>query len=258
MEPLRRRSYQKPGWSLECCSFEDSMDFLEYGPFKSFLSIQPTQKTAMTLLYQQPDYSPAYLKYVVDAFRRIKLDEHDGRMQFLTHKFYFWLRDVFIPFLQRVEGVIPDIFVQVDSFFKAVGLPVISQIIKKLRNHFSEVPLCIIRSIFLSKWRRNRCLHLRHQSSTAHILCGFALASLQMKPVYSQLLPSLPQKDALILIAKLEYFKCIEGKSLRRRLLGLSVAQDLIKRLSGSHREIIIFLLMRFLLMRVFGPRSFA
>jgi hypothetical protein len=186
------------------------------------------------------------LQDVVNSFRRIKLDDIDGRNQFLTRQFYFWLRDVFIPFLQRVEGVIPDIFVQVDACFKEVGLPVISQIIKKLRNHFSEVPLCIIRSIFLRKLMR------MPQSSTARIVCDFTLAKLQMKYVHVQSLPSIREKDVLSLISKLEHFKCVEGKLLRRRLLALTVAQNLIKRLSGIHRH------MFFLLMRVLVARSFA
>jgi hypothetical protein len=253
-----RRTFQNPECFLECGTLEDSIDKLEYSPFfNSLLSRLPTHQTGRVLLCLQPDFSPPFLLYVVDAFKRIKLEDIDGRNQFLTRQFYFWLRDVFIPFLQRVEGVIPDIFVQVDAFFKAVGLPVISQIIKKLRNQFSEVPLCIIRSIFLRKWRRNGCLHLMSQSSTARIVCGFTLAKLQMKYVHVQSLPSIREKairekDALSLISKLEHFKCVEGKLLRRRLLALTVAQNLIKRLSGSHRH------MFFLLMRVLVARSFA
>jgi hypothetical protein len=248
-----RRTFQNPEWFLERGTLEDYMDVLKHSPFfKSLLSRTPTQQTGMVLLRQQPDFSPPFLKYVVDAFNRIKLYDNDGRNQFLTREFYFWLRDDFIPFLQRVKGVIPDIFVQVDAFFKAVGLPVISQIIKKLRNHFSELPLCIIRSIFLWKWRRNGCLHLMPQSSTARILCGFTLARLQRLSVHVQSLPSILEKDALSLISKLEHFKCVEGKLLRRKLLALSVAQNLIKRLSGSHRH------MFFLLMRVLVARSFA
>ena len=248
-----RCSYENREWFLERNTLDDSMDFLKHSPLTTvLLSRPPTQQTGRVLLCLQDDYSAPFLKYVVDAFSRIKLDDIDGRNQFLTREFYFWLRDVFIPFLQRVEGVIPDIFVQVDAFFKAVGLPVISQIIKKLRNHFSELPLCIIRSIILSKWRRNGCLHLMPQSSTARIVCGFTLAKLQRQSVHVQSLPSIREKDALILISKLEHFKCVEGKLLRRKLLDLSVAQNLIKRLSGSHRN------MFFLLMRVLVARSFA
>lgn len=243
-----RRSFENPEWCLECGTLDDSMDFLKNHPYwKDFFSRLPTRQTGSVLLCQQPDFSPPFLKYVVDAFKRIKLDDNDGRNQFLIREFYFWLRDVFIPFLQRVQGVIPNIFVQVNAFFKAVGLPVISQIIKKLRNHFSEVPLCIISSIFLWKWRRNGCLHLMPQSSTADIVRLFTLAKLQGQFfVHVQSLPSIREKDALMLISKLEHLKCVEDKLLRRRLLGLSVAQNLIKRLSDSHRHM-FFLLMRVL-----------
>jgi hypothetical protein len=249
-----RRTYQNRDWHLECNTLEDSWDRLNYGPWWKDLCRMPlTQQIGRILLYVQDDYSEPYLTIVVYAYKRIKLDDIDGRHQFLTLQFYFWLRDVFIPFLQRVEGVIPDIFVQVNAFFKAAGLPVISQIIKKLRNHFSEVPLCIIHSFFFWNWRRNGRLHLMPQSSTADIVRRFTLAKLQRRSfVHVQSLPSIPEKDALMLISKLEHFKCVEGKLLRRRLLGLSVAQNLIKRLSGSHRD------MLFLLMRVLGARSFA
>ena len=250
-----RRSLLNPECFLERRTLEDSMDFLLHHPdWKKFFSRPPTQQTGRVLLSQQPDFSEPFLKHLVDAFNRIKLDDIDGRNQFLTREFYFWLRDVFIPFLQRVKGVIPDIFVQVDAFFQAVGLPVISQIIKKLRNHFSEVPLCIIRSIFIRKWRRNRLFHLMPQPSpTAQFICGFTLAKLQRWYTPSTILEKvgLTRNNSLILISKLEHFKCVEGKLLRRKLLGLSVAQNLIKRLSDSHRD------MFFLLMRVLVARSF-
>jgi hypothetical protein len=251
-----RRSYQNRDWFLLCWSLEDSMDFLKHHPYwKKFFSMSPTPQTGRVLLCHQPDFSPPFLRYVVDACRRINLQDIDPRNIFLMREFYFWLRDDFIPFLQRVKGVIPDIFVQVDAFFHAVGLPVISQIIKKLRNHFSEVPLCIIRSIFLWKWRRNGRLHLMPQPSpTAQFICGFTLAKLQRWNTPSTILEKvgLTRNKSLILISKLEHFKCVEGKLLRRRLLGLSVAQNLIKRLSDSHRH------MFFLLMRVLVARSFA
>jgi hypothetical protein len=232
------------------------MDIFNYSPgFRSLLSGPPTQQTVRVLLCHQRDFSPPFLRYVVDACRRINLQDIDPRNIFLMREYYFWLRDDFIPFLKRLEGIVPDIFVQVDAFFLAVGLPVISQIIKKLRNHFSEVPLCIIRSILLSKWRRNRLFHLMPQPSpTAQFICGFTLAKLQIWYTPSTILEKvgLTRNKSLILISKLEHFKCVEGKLLRRRLLGLSVAQNLIKRLSDSHRH------MFFLLMRVLVARSFA
>jgi hypothetical protein len=248
-----RRSHQHCECFLVVGTLEHYWDIFNYHPFWSkFISMLPTEQTGSLLLFQQPDYSPPFLKYLVDACHEIKLEDNDGRNQYLTREFYVWLRDVFISFLQRVEGVIPDIFVQVDAFFKAVGLPVISQIIKKLRNHFSEVPLCIIRSIFFWKWRINGLLYLMPQPSTARIVCCFTLAKLQRQSVHVQSLPSIREEDALSLISKLEYFKCVEGKLLRRKLLALSVAQNLIKRLSDSHRH------MFFLLMRVLVARSFA
>jgi len=247
------RSYENSDCFILRWSLEYYVDFFKHHPhWSKFFSMPPTLQTVKVLFSHQPDFSPPFLQYVVNAFRRIKLDDIDGRNQFLTRQFYFWLRDVFIPFLQRVEGVIPDIFVQVDACFKEVGLPVISQIIKKLRNHFSEVPLCIIRSIFFWKWRINGLLYLMPQPSTARIVCCFTLAKLQRQSVHVQSLPSIREEDALSLISKLEYFKCVEGKLLRRKLLALSVAQNLIKRLSDSHRH------MFFLLMRVLVARSFA
>jgi hypothetical protein len=213
----------------------------------------PTPQTRQELLCNQ-NFSEPKLRDVVNACRRINLQDIDPRNIFLMREFYFWLRDVFIPFLKRLEGIVPTIFVQVDDFFKGLKLPVISQIMKNLRNHFSEVPLCIIRSILLWKWRRNGCLHLMPQSSTAHIVCGFTLAKLQRCYTPSTILEKvgLTRNNSLILISKLDYFSSVEGKLLRRRLLGLSVAQNLIKRLSDSHRD------RSFLLMRVLGARSFA
>jgi hypothetical protein len=251
-----RRSHGRNTCFLESGSLEDSMDSLNYKPYlKIFFSRSPTPQTRQELLCRQPDLSDPILRYVVDAYRRCNLQDIDPRNIFLMREFYFWLRDVFIPFLKRLEGIVPTIFVQVDDFLKGLKLPVISQIIKKLRNHFSEVPLCIIRSISLWKWRRNRFFHLMPQpSTTAQFISGFTLANLQRCHTPSTILEEvgLTRNNSLILISKLDYFSSVEGKLLRRRLLGLSIAQNLIKRLSYSQRD------MFFLLMRVLGERSFA
>jgi hypothetical protein len=88
-----RRTFQNRECFLQCKTLEDSIDLIEYSPFfKSLLSRLPTQKTGMVLFCLQSDFSPPFLQYVVDAFRRIKLDDIDGRNQFLTREFFFWLR----------------------------------------------------------------------------------------------------------------------------------------------------------------------
>lgn len=277
MTKTTRRSYQDSRLILRRGAIEDYVDFLHHEPiWKDFCSRSPTEITRNRLLYAQLDFKPPYLYYIINAYKSINIEDIDVRNQSLILEFCLFMRDNFIPFLQRIEGSFPDIFVQVDAFFKKDKIPVVLDIMGNLRKHFSEVPLCIIRSMFLWKWRINRCVRfsMKPQSPIAQFVCDFTLAKLQrqfipcisalekkLAELQGQLIPcssalekkeGLTRNDLLILISKLEHFRCVEGKLLRRRLLGLSVAQNLIKRLSDSHRD------MFFLLMRVFGARSFA
>ena len=244
------RSFWNPEFVLDRESLAGRIDKLKHNPmFQNLLSMG---------LFPQPDpncYQDAFFSCVVEAFKRIELG--NVNIQFEICQFYCWLKDAFIQFLKRIEEVIRDIFVQVDDYFQRERIPTLEKIMKGLRNHFSEVPLCVLNSMFFWNLSKNRHLHffLKPQSPKALFISKFILAKLQGRYVSSLTLErkvGLERNNSLILSSKFYNLPRVEGKLLRRRLLALSIAQNLIKRLSDSHRD------MFFLLMRVLGARSFA
>lgn len=182
------------------------------------------------------------LDKVIETFRKIKLDEANNQEDIA--RFYCWLRDVFVPFLGRVELVIPDIFTLVNDFFQKGRAPTLEIMLKGLMLHFSEVPLCILRAIFL---RNLRIMQVRKFTNPEFprvtTFIGFAMAKMQGKHLSSweveQKNVGLTHFDACIFLTKMRYLGLIQGRLFRGRFLSLSVAQKLlIKRLSyGSGKN---------------------
>jgi hypothetical protein len=186
--------------------------------------------------------SVCLLGKVIETFRKIELDEVNNQEDIA--RFYCWLRDVFVPFLGRVELVIPDIFTQVNDFFQKGRAPTLEMMLKGLMIHFSEVPLCILRAIFLRNLRR---MHVRKFTNAEFprvtTFIGFAMAKMQGKNLSSwdieQKDVGLTHYDACIFLKKMRHVGLIQGRLFRGRLLSLSIAQKLlINRLShGSGEE---------------------
>ena len=185
--------------------------------------------------------SVCLLGKVIETFRKIKLDEEHNQEDIA--RFYCWLRDVFVPFLGRVELVIPDIFTLVNDFFQKGRTPTLEIMLKGLMIHFSEVPLCILRAIFLRNLRR---MHVRKFTNAEFprvtIFIGFAMAKMQGKHLSSwdieQKDVGLTHYDACIFLEKMRHVGLIQGRLFRRRLLSLSIAQKLlIERLSYGSGE---------------------
>lgn len=178
--------------------------------------------------------SVCLLGKVIETFRKIELDEVNNQEDIA--RFYCWLRDVFVPFLGRVELVIPDIFTQVNDFFQKGRTPTLEIMLKGLMLHFSEVPLCILRAIFL------RNLRTTAEFPRVTTFIGFAMAKTQGKYLspwdIEQKNVGLTHYDACIFLEKMRHVGMIQGRLFRRRLLSLSIARKLlIKRLSYGSGE---------------------
>jgi hypothetical protein len=231
-------------------SFSNSILFLLRDDKLRRLVMEQRLNKLMPLFLQK--YRHIYfdsLIHIINAYKQFEMNRQDI-LQDNIAKFYFWLRDVFLPFLKRAhQNVSLDIYTaKLNSFFQLRGAPTLEDLLKNLRAHFSGEIMCSLHSIFLGKLRRNLNFRffMKPQSPTAPLITGFLLAKLQRK-----FMLHVP-KEMSMLYSKLDHVVSIEGKLLRRRLLVLSVAQNLIKRLSDSHRD------MFFLLMRVLSARSFA
>jgi hypothetical protein len=258
--PIYVRSFRVSSLFLDNESLACYIDNLNHNlMWKNLLHERDAGRLLSMGLFPQPNPScyqeDAFLRCVVEAFKRIELG--NVSIQFEVCQFYCWLRDDLIQFLKRIEEGIRDIFVRVNDYFQRERIPTLEKIMKDLRNHFSKVPLCILNSMFLWNLRKNRhlSLFLKPKSPKALFISKFMLAKLQGRNIPSTTLEQkvgLARNNSLILISKFDNLPRVEGKLLRRRLLGLSVAQNIIKRLSDSQRD------MFFLLMRVLGARSFA
>jgi hypothetical protein len=206
-------------------------------------------------------------------FRRISLLEHivatvyeirlkDGHNQDTTARFYLWLRDDFLPFLRRVEGIIPDIFALVDCFLQRKCLRTIQQILDGLMLHFTEVPLCIIRAILLANMMREtpylaRFRQMKSIRPSPSVVAAMAIWQMQrnyLSPRQFSQKNGMTEDDALILFAKLGNVGLIQGRLFRRRLLRLAISRFLIKRLSCHENPRDMFSI----LMRVLSGCSFA
>lgn len=134
-------------------------------------------------------------------------------------------------------------------FSKKGRTPTLEIMLKGLMLHFSEVPLCILRAIFLRDLRRNP------EFPRVTTFIGFAMAKMQGKYLspwdIEQKNVGLTHFDACIFLEKMRHVGLIQGRLFRRRLLSLSVAQKLlIKRLSyrsGENRCDTFSLFMRVL-----------
>jgi hypothetical protein len=200
--------------------------------------------------------------HIVATVYEIKLKE--GHNQGTTAIFYLWLKDDFLSFLTRVEGIIPDIFALVDVFLQKEGLRTLQKILECLMFHFSEVPLCITRSILLGNMMRSfphlrRFREMRFLISPPPPSVGAAMAIWQrqrnyLSPHQFSQKNGMTEDDALILFAKLKNFGLIQGRLFHGRLLSLAISKFLIKRLSHIENPRDMFSI----LMRVLSGCSFA
>ena len=94
-------------------------------------------------------------------------------------EFFEWLNNMFKPFLAHVQGVIPDVYRQIDSYLieRRPGLT-FEKIMDVLDEHINgSHAFCMIRAISLQKTSPSRHCENRHKR-----ILGLAIAKLQRNP----------------------------------------------------------------------------
>lgn len=253
-------SLTKPGCYFPPATLPELVDCLFESPSWRSLMSDENDAELTDVLFKTSFRRMSLLGHIVATIYEIRLKK--GHNQDTTARFYLWLRDDFLPFLRRVEGIIPDIFALVDCFLQQERLRTLQQILDGLMLHFTEVPLCIIRAILLGNIMRETPYLARFrqmQSIRPSPSVGAAMAIWQRKRNY--LSPrqfsqknGMTEDDALILFAKLGNVGLIQGRLFRRRLLRLAISRFLIKRLSCHENPRDMFSI----LMRVLSGCSFA
>jgi hypothetical protein len=197
--------------------------------------------------------NPSFLAFrIYTIFGKIRLGLPEQQEDILI--FFFWLRDMFLPFLARAERFIPDVRSQVDQYLQKRNVRTIANILE----HVSNSQLSFIRCIFVvrvppppsritdSNWLPR-----------ARRITGLAMAQLyenhfEVSPAMAASV-CLTVEQLTILLFNLKQYSRNQGKAFYGKLLKLSLAQNfLIERLvPDGNLHCKFFILMR-VLMRLF------
>lgn len=198
--------------------------------------------------------NPSFLGFrICTIFWKIRLDLPEQQEDILD--FFFWLRDMFMPFLARAEKYIPDVRKQVDDYLADRNVPTVGNMLSLFRNHFSEKQVMVVRFIFFTQAPKSIIPKTIFRTRP---ITGLALAKLhgnrcEVLPVMAARV-GFPIEELTVLLSNLENLSRIQGKQFYGKLLTSSIAQNmLIDRMFSPKNLREKFLL----LMRVLS-RSFA
>lgn len=80
--------------------------------------------------------NPTFLIFrIMEIFKLIQLD--DENQQDDIHEFFLWLKDIFLPFLEKIEQFMIDVRIQINNYLEERKVPTIEKILEVLSNHFS-------------------------------------------------------------------------------------------------------------------------
>jgi hypothetical protein len=176
--------------------------------------------------------------------------EQENIAEFLT-----WLRDVFMPFLDDVKVVMPDVFIQVDNHLDKERMPKLNEIIQNLQDHFCAFPFSVLKGFFLWNLRTKKKFlrFLKDQSPRARDTIRLVLLRLYANPqrrwfFIPQSTFAISGDERFYAESKLNYAIRIKGRLFRREILTISFAELLIKRLTHDENPRVFFtMLMRVL-----------
>ena len=100
-----------------------------------------------------------------------QIDLNDLRQQKYVSKYFVWLRDDFIPFLEVAKGFIPNVHVRVDNYLEATNAPRLHQMLSMMTTRFRHEPMRFFCSMLLCKTspRKGMC-------SRANCIVGLVIA----------------------------------------------------------------------------------
>ena len=167
-------------------------------------------------------------------------------------KFLSWLLETFLPFLTHCEKHLADVRSIVDSYLLGNQFPPLAQMISKLGNHFTMVPIRLFCCIFVTKMRPIQQDRYQRRIPPNQYLTAFAIA--RLNGTGGQASDSEARRFGLTLdqltkiLMNLSHLLQIRGKSFQRRLHVITNALNfLIKKLSDEKIEYSFHLIRRLL-----------
>jgi hypothetical protein len=198
--------------------------------------------------------NPSFLVFrICTIFWKIRLDLPDQQDD--TLDFFFWLRDMFMPFLAQAEQYIPDVRQMVDDYMGDRNVPTVENMLSLFRTHFSEKQVMVVRFIFFTQAPKSI---IPKTIFGTRPITGLALAKLhgnrcEVLPIMAARV-GFPIEELTMLLSNLENLSRIQGKPFYGKLLTLSIAQNILIDRMFSQKN----LREKFLLLMRVLSRSFA
>lgn len=238
---------------------------LEYQGLQHDLDNLLNSQEVMSILEYSGDFSFIYRKGLFDnpsfllfristIFWKIHTDLPEQQKDILN--FFFWLRDMLLPFLDRVERFEPNIRSEVVQYLQERNVPPVENILDTLWKHFTVESSVILCCIFIRKIPKSTIQKtvFPNRFSRANQICKPAMAKLyginfEVSPLMAESV-DLTVDQLTIILSKLEELSRIQGKPFYGKLLTMSVAQNiLVGRLACRGKMCDMFAI----LMRVLG-----
>ena len=73
---------------------------------------------------------------ILEIFEMIQLDARDQQDD--IREFFLWLKDIFLPFLAKIEQFMVDVRTQVNNYLEERKVPTIETMIEVLSKHFAK------------------------------------------------------------------------------------------------------------------------
>jgi hypothetical protein len=164
-------------------------------------------------------------------YKCIRLHDPEQTQDIL--KFFLWLLEHFLPFLAHCERFIANVRIQVDIQL-IEHIPPLEEIISTLRDHFSVVPLQILRCMIVTVMRPIPRVHYQSGISGNQYLTAVAIAYLRGNgPEVSLKMMSrfgLTFKQLTEIHMYLSHFPRIRGKSFWRKVHVITIAVNFLIR----------------------------
>lgn len=234
-------SEEKPDFSVIRSIHGDR--FLEYQGIQHDLDNLLNSQEVVSILRYSGDLFFRYIKGLFDnpsflvfristIFLKVRQDLPEQQKDILD--FFFWLRDMFLPFLARVERFVPNIRSEVVQYLQERNVPPVENILDTLWKHFTVDSSIILCCIFIRKIPESTIQKtvFPNRFARANQICKPAMAKLygihfEVSPLMAASV-GLTVDQLTILLSKLEELSRIQGKPFYGKLLTMSVAQNIL------------------------------
>jgi len=222
-------SYSRPRRVVACEELANLL--LKLNKVKANCSIRSNDHSILRMvLFDKPSF---LIFKITSIYRQIRLNDPEQTQDIL--KFFLWLLEHFLPFLAHCERFIAYVRIQVDIQL-IEHIPPLEEIISTLRDHFSVVPLQILRCMIVTVMRPIPRVHYQSGISGNQYLTAVAIAYLRGNgPEVSLKMMSrfgLTFKQLTEIHMHLSHFPRIRGKSFWRKVHMITIAVNFLIRKS--------------------------